>query len=64
MISTHKIGAVSHQVNQYNNYENYRHVIDSASPVLVETTIQHGHQRFRRFRLPNNDFIIEGHEAF
>ena len=33
MISTHKIGAISHQVNQHNNYENYRHVIDSASPV-------------------------------
>ena len=41
MISTHKIGAISNQVNQHNNYENYRHVIDSASPdpVLVETTI-------------------------
>ena len=38
MISLHHIGAIS-QVNQHNNYENYRYVIDSASPVLVETTI-------------------------
>ena len=39
MISPHQIiGAIS-QVNQHNNYENYRYVIDSASPVLVETTI-------------------------
>ena len=56
MISTHKIGAISNQVNQHNNYENYRYVIDSASPVLVETTI------FYVIKGSEQNFIIEGYK--